>query len=103
MQHCACCLLCFTQNSERLRFRLPCAPSKQLYERPFAARSHNRKTRRTAFRRFDRARDSFAAALDRLGLDEATFRKTYLTDPAVAAVCARIDDGEYFTAKSLRE
>ena len=30
---------------------------------------------RTAFRRFDRARDSFAAALDRLGLDEATFRK----------------------------
>lgn len=58
---------------------------------------------RTAFRRFDRARDSFASALDRLGLDEATFRKTYLTDPAVAAVCARIDDGEYFTAKSLRE
>ena len=35
--------------------------------------------------------------------DEATFRKTYLSDPAVAAVCARIDDGEYFTAKSLRE
>ncbi len=58
---------------------------------------------RTAFRRFDRARDEFARALDRLGLDEKTFRKHYLTDPVVSAVCARIDDGEYFTAKSIRE
>ncbi len=60
-------------------------------------------TIRTAFRRFDKARDDFAAELDRRGLDEKTFAETYLSDPAVSAVCARLSDGEYFTAKSVGE
>lgn len=57
-------------------------------------------TLRTAFRRFDRARELFAAALDKLGLTERVFADTYLTDPAIAAAVSRLDDGAYFTAKS---
>ena len=57
-------------------------------------------TLRTAFRRFDRARELFAAALDKLGLTERVFANTYLTDPAIAAAVSRLDDGAYFTAKS---
>ena len=55
-------------------------------------------TLRTAFRRFDRARELFSAALDKLGLTERVFADTYLTDPAIAAAVSRLDDGAYFTA-----
>lgn len=55
---------------------------------------------RTAFRRFDKAREDFCHALEAVGFTEKHFRETYLSDPAVKAACSRLDDETYFTAKS---
>ncbi len=63
---------------------------------------HDNISVRTAFRRFDRARECFSAALDKLGLDQKQFEKRYLSDPAIACACARLEDSAYFTAKSMR-
>lgn len=57
---------------------------------------------RTAFRRFDKARTNLCLALEGLGLSADDFARDYLSDPAVRAVCSRLDDEVYFTAKSNR-
>ena len=58
---------------------------------------------RTAFRRFDKARDVFGAALAKLGLTEKIFAERYMSDPTIAAACSRLSDETYFTAKSVRD
>lgn len=52
---------------------------------------------RTAFRRFDKAKADLTRILKSAGLDEKTFERDYMSDPAVAAVCERLDTGAYFT------
>lgn len=57
---------------------------------------------RTAFRRFDKARENLCNTLEASGLNQEDFARDYLSDPAVRAVCSRLEDEAYFTAKSTR-
>lgn len=57
---------------------------------------------RTAFRRFDRAREELSHALDREGLTDKIFKELYLDDPYIAAACGAYCADTYFTAKSRR-
>lgn len=57
---------------------------------------------RTAFRRFDRARESFCRLLESLGLDEKTFMREYASDPALKAVCTRLECERFTVADGTR-